>query len=327
MKMPWMFFLCLLSLAMPLKAEPIWGLSKPPAQSGVQAALTGEIAQELGIAHVRISENWKHREEVGSFTPLRTRLRALRASGLKVLLTVEADAPAKHCAHATASGCYIKDDEAFARYINVLLRATRNDIDAIQFGTDWDGDKPEEFLHMYRVFSHEARKSAPKLPLVLGGVSGQGALAVAVCKKGVDPLSAQHSVEAFCKGDGAAAANQKSLETVFRVMSRADYDIAAVHLRDMPGAWPSVVSWVQNHARGRPVWSTAFGGEAASPGTDSAQAQAERLALYLDVMRQLPVERAYFDRVSNDPASDLYASGLLAANGQEKPVWLVFKAR
>ena len=74
----------------------------------------------------------------------------------------------------------------------------------------------------------------------------------------------------------------------------------------------------------RPIWVTEFGGPWPWNEPSDPEYQAERLAVYLDTIGALPIDRAYYFKLTDDPGTFHAASGLYDVEGQEKPALSVF---
>jgi hypothetical protein len=223
----------------------------------------------------------------------------------------------------------IAKDAPFEAYIERLLEAVGDDLEAIQFGNEWDNQfigTAEEFLTLHQRFANVVRRNRPDLPIVLGSVTGRAAYTQVHCIDqapisipGIDlgALSAD-----FCTGD--AARNRRTISDVRYVLGHADYDIADIHLYDVNDLWLPATRWIASVADGRPVWVTEFGGPAPKLEPQDPAYQAQRLAQYLTAIASLPIERAYYFKLTDDDTSVHDRSGLYDRHGQPKPALVVF---
>ena len=70
---------------------------------------------------------------------------------------------------------------------------------------------------------------------------------------------------------------------------------------------------------------TEFGGPNPDVEPDNPAYQAQRLALYLETLRSLPVARAYYFKLMDDPSSYHDKSGLYSIIRRPKPALEVFR--
>ena len=330
-----LFALAFLCAAAPLRAGPVIGIAYPPAGDAAARAFTVRVLADLGVRHVRIGETWARRPlhaAPDDFAPLKRRIGALRAGGLRVLLTVSSDGPEGACLRRNDHACALAPDAPFEAFITALLAAVGDDIEAIQFANEWDNRFPgnsADFLALHARFAATVRAEHPALTLVLGGITGRAPYSAVICEGGLvpdlgpdaDPATILHEM---CQRDPAR--NLAARAMVSEALARADYDVADLHLYDAANAWPGAVAWMLARTGGRPLWLTEFGGpnprlEPSSPGY-----QATRLALYLDTAATLPVARAYYFKLTDDPGSHHSRSGLYDSRARPKPALEVFRA-
>jgi hypothetical protein len=108
------------------------------------------------------------------------------------------------------------------------------------------------------------------------------------------------------------------------VLGQADYDIVDIHLYGVNDLWLPATRWIASVADGRPVWVTEFGGPAPELEPQDPAYQAQRLAQYLTAITSLPIERAYYFKLTDDDTSVHDRSGLYDRHGQPKPALGVF---
>ncbi|MEX3014554.1 hypothetical protein [Gymnodinialimonas hymeniacidonis] len=321
----------LLLLATPLRADPIIGIAFPPVSTPEHRAFTTAALADLNVQHIRIAEAWSRRPlnpTPEDFAPLARRIADLRAAGLSVLLTVELSAPAAACGETNEHACVIRDDAPFEAYVSTLLQTVGDDLDAIQIGNEWDFRFPgstREFLALHARAAAVIRAERPDLTLVLGGVTGRAGLSHALCFEGdphgVPGLRDEEARQYFC--NRGMAFNEAAQAAVSAALAIADYDVVDIHLYDAPGLWAGAVAWMQAHTN-RPVWVTEFGGPWPWNEPSDPAYQAERLAVYLDTIAALPIDRAYYFKLNDDPGSYHALSGLYDVEGQPKPALSVF---
>lgn len=318
-----------------LAAGPVIGISYPPAGDDAARAFTVAALADLGVTHIRIGESWARRPLHATpkdFAPLVRRIGALRAGGLRILLTVSSDGPDKACLRRSDLACAIAPDAPFEAFLAALLDAVGDELDAIQFANEWDNRFPgstAEFLALHARFAKTVRRLRPDLTLVLGGVTGRAPYSVAICEAGITPdlgpeVDPAQITNEFCTHE--AERNRAARDMVSAALARADYDVADLHLYDAVNAWPGAVDWVEARTAGRPVWLTEFGGPSPEVEPTSPEYQASRLALYLDMVARLPVARAYYFKLTDDPGSYHSLSGLYDRRGRPKPALEVFRA-
>ncbi|PID37411.1 MAG: hypothetical protein CR993_00585 [Rhodobacterales bacterium] len=319
-----------LLIATPARAEPLIGMSFPPVTTAQHRAFTARALKNLGIRHIRISENWKLRgvsPGPQDFAPLVERLDDLNAAGLKILLTIPSDGPRAVCVRQGTHGCAIAADAPFEAYLKPLFQAVRGRVEAVQFGNEWETQFPgsaAEFIALTNRFYAAAKQHAPGLPVVLGGITGTVPYYHAYCIEKRDPnvpkLDAAGVQQALCAKPPRA--EQARVEAVF---ARAKYDIADLHLYDAPGLWRAAYDWTRARARA-PVWITEFGGPNPRFEPSGPAYLAQRIPIYLAAMRRLPAPRAYYFKLTDDPASYHSQSGLYTRTGQPKDSLAAFRA-
>ncbi|MFA8443325.1 MAG: glycosyl hydrolase [Yoonia sp.] len=306
------------------------GISFPPVADAAQRQFTIEALRPLNVQHIRFAENWRRRGMTPDFAPLVRRVEALHDAGLQILLTVQSDGPDAACAERNAHSCLIKPDAPFEIYLSSLLASVGDKIDAIQFGNEWDSQfvgTTDEFLTLHGRFAQVVRAERPSLPIVLGGVTGRAAYYQVFCLEGtelaIEGVDVTTMADQFCNRD--AARNQAVALAVQKGLAQADYDIADIHLYDVEDLWPAAVDWFTAQTQGRPVWITEFGGPTPRVEPDDPAYQAMRLRAYLETVAGLPVERAYYFKLTDDDSSVHQRSGLYDRRGREKPARAVFE--
>lgn len=332
---PLALILALLGAPLSALAGPVIGIAYPPAGNEAARTFTVKALAELGVRHVRIGETWARRPlhpTPEDFAPLKRRVGALRAGGLKVLLTVSSDGPEGACFRRSEHACAIAPDAPFEAFIGALLTAIGDDIEAIQFANEWDNRFPgstAEYLALHARFAATVRAQRPNLTLVLGGITGRAPYTVVICAGALAPdlgpeVDPARITQELCQRDPAR--NSKARAMVAEVLAQADYDVADLHLYDAANAWPGAVDWVRARTAGRPLWLTEFGGPNPRFEPTSPDYHATRLALYLDTVARLPVERAYYFKLTDDPGSYHSRSGLYDRRARPKPALEVFRA-
>ncbi len=327
--------LALLVAPLPALSGPVIGIAFPPAGDDAARAFTIAALDGLGVRHVRIGETWARRPLHATpedFAPLQRRIGALRAGGLRVLLTVSADGPDSACLRRSDKACAIAPDAPFEAFLGALLAAVGDDLEAIQFANEWDSRFPgstAEFLALHARFAATVRRLRPDLTLVLGGVTGRAPYSVVFCEGGLVPdlgpeVDATPIMQDLCERDPER--NRAARDMVSAALAQADYDVADLHLYDAVNAWPDAVDWVRARTGGRPVWLTEFGGPNPEVEPTSPEYHASRLGLYLDTVARLPVARAYYFKLTDDPGSYHSLSGLYDRHGRPKPALEVFRA-
>ncbi|MEJ6389384.1 hypothetical protein [Gymnodinialimonas ulvae] len=323
--------LFLLLFTAPLRAEPIIGIAFPPVAQPDHRAFTIAALSDLDVRHIRIAEAWSRRAlhpTPNDFAPLARRIAELRAADLHILLTVELRAPDAACGPSNEPACVIRDDAPFEAYLRTLLHVVGDDLDAIQIGNEWDNRFPgstSDFLAIHARAAAVIRAERPDLTLVLGGVTGRAGLSHALCfegdEHGVPGLRDEEARQWLC--NRGMAFNEAAQAGVSAALAIADYDVADIHLYDAPGLWPGAVAWMQRQTD-RPVWVTEFGGPWPWNEPSDPAYQAERLAVYLDTIAALPIDRAYYFKLTDDPETFHATSGLYDVEGQAKPALSVF---
>ena len=320
------FILC---VAAPAHAEPEIGMAFPPVGSADQLAFTQTALGELGISQIRIAENWKRRGLTPTpqeFAPLVRRITNLRARGLRIMLTVQADGPNAACEQRNDHGCLIAADAPFESYVTALLEAVGPQLDSIQFGNEWDNQfagTPAQYLALQNRFARVVRDHQPDLTIVLGGITGGTPYFSAVCIHGIDVTLNQISAEEIAALICANQALHDRAPAIAQVFAQADYDIVDIHLYDAPPLWPAAIAWVQARSS-RTIWVSEFGGPNPDLEPRDPAYQASQLTQYIATIRTLPIARAYYFKLMDDPGSYHANSGLFTRTGQPKPALPVF---
>ncbi|MCG3266843.1 hypothetical protein [Yoonia sp. I 8.24] len=310
-------------------AGPEIGISFPPVSAAEHRAFTTNALRPIGVTHIRFADNWRRRGLQPDFAPLQRRMTALRQAGFTILLTVQSDGPDAACAARNTHSCLITEDAPLEVYLEGLLTAVGDDLDAIQFGNEWDNQfvgTAEEFLALHQRFASVVRRNRPDLPIVLGGVTGRAAYAQVHCVDqapvSIPGIDLEGLSTDFCIGD--ADRNRRTISDVRYVLGHADYDIADIHLDDVNDLWLPATRWISSVAGGRPIWVTEFGGPAPDLEPQDPAYQAQRLARYLTAIANLPIARAYYFKLTDDDTSVHDRSGLYDRRGQPKLALDVF---
>ena len=137
-------------------------------------------------------KNWRIRQpradRPANFAPLQKRIADLKTAGFHVLLTVQSDAPPWAC-EKPQNPCQIAENAPFEIYVSELLTAVGKDLDAIQFGNEWDQKYPgtaADYLRSYQRFANTVRQQRPNLTLVLGGITGTAPYFLSICEHGLE---------------------------------------------------------------------------------------------------------------------------------------------
>lgn len=321
-------------MGQPIAAEPIMGIAFPPVSNAAQRAFTIETLGALGVRHIRIEESWARRPlhpTARDFAPLVRRIEQLRAGGLSILLTISSDAPVGACANADKQDCAIGPDAPFDAYMTQVLNAVGSDLDAIQFANEIDNDFPlssQEFLDLHARFAQVVRRHSPNMPIVLAGLTGAVPYTLAACRDGINPqlgpaVNWEDVKETVC-ADLLRHAPQKT-QIVSAALLQADYDIADIHLYDAPGLWPASIRWLTGKTNGRPIWVTEFGGPNPQLEPKDEVYHAAQLKRYLEAISRLPIQRAYYFKLTDDRESYHATSGLFTRRLDAKPALQTFR--
>ena len=314
------------------------GMSFPPVRNMAEISFTLNQLKRLGIRDIRIAENWKNREpERGDFNwaPLENRIRALGNDGLRILLTIQSDGPDWACGARNSKSCIFTDWSDFENYMEELLARVGSELDAIQFGNEWDNQfvgTARQFLILQNRFYDLVKKYRPGLDVVLGGITTRSLLYEAICLNGTRinqneyglqrPIDLNRLItEDVCTRQRQSYAND--LTDVRNMLSQARYDIADIHLYDTPDLWDEFMESLGKMTQ-RPLYATEFGGPNPDLELRDPAYQALRLSGYLKTISQLPLKRAYYFKLTDggDAYHDL--SGLFDEKGNPKPALDVF---
>ncbi len=323
-----MFFTCLFGFQSAALAQPILGMAFPPVAESAHREFTIANLRALEIRHIRIAENWKRRgvsPNIEDFAPLVHRIEALTNAGFKILLTVQADGPDVVCDNLNAQSCRIAADAPFEEYLIMLLTAVGANIEAIQFGNEWDhqfAGSFREYTELQNRFAKTVREFDPELPIVLGGITATAPYYYAICEQLADPFPYPNAAVECVQEENEFALRQTEVKWVF---AQADYDIIDLHLYDAAGLWPLAVEWVEKYSDDHPIWVTEFGGPHPALEPLDPTYQAERLAVYLNAAKSLPVTRLYYFKLTDDVDSYHSHSGLFTQDGVAKPALEVMR--
>ncbi|MEM7075001.1 MAG: glycosyl hydrolase [Pseudomonadota bacterium] len=313
-------------------AGPRIGIAFPPVSRRDHVAFTVSALRDLAIRDIRIAENWKRRgitPTAEDFEPLRRKIGTLRRAGLRIMLTVQTDGPPEVCGPSNKFGCAFRPDAPFEAYLTQLLAAVGDRIDAIQFGNEWDhqfAGSIAEYVALHDRFARTVRAHRPDLTLVLGGITNRAPYAHAVCSRAQSfDLPGSHDTSAEQSFCAQSEKNDFARQAVRTVAAQADYDVFDVHLYDAPGLWETAVGWVARLAQGKPIWITEFGGPHPALEPRDPAYHARQLARYMATVERLPVDRAYYFKLTDDDTSYHSRSGLYDQQGRAKPALGVFR--
>ncbi len=334
------WLILLIGISFSALAQPVIGVSFPPVSNRAEIAFTLQQLNALKVTHIRISENWRNREpRRGSFNwaPLEERIRRLNTGGLKVLLTIQSDGPDWACAARNSKSCVFKDFDNFAPYLNELLARVGDKIGSIQFGNEWDNQfvgSAAQFLDFQNRFYDVVKQNRPDLQVVLGGITSRALIYDAMClgNRELDqsayelqnPVDLNRFIQSeICTRQQRSYASD--LRDVENMLTQAKYDIADVHLYDTPDLWPVFIRRFALMTT-KPLYVTEFGGPNPELELKNPVYQASRLATYLQTISRLPVERAYYFKLTDGNAYH-NLSGLFDEQGNRKPAYTVFLNR
>ncbi len=333
-------FFTIFAISIPAFSQPLIGISFPPIKSLEQIAFTIEQLNALDVTYIRIAENWKNREpRQGEFNwpPLEKRINTLSAAGIKILLTVQSDGPGWACAIRNAKSCEFKDWQDFEPYMKGVLERVGAKLDAIQFGNEWDNQfvgSAAQFLEFQNSFYDLVKQYRPRLKVVLGGITSRTLIYDAMCIGNIRLDQSDYQtrrkvdLNQFIQSDICTrqrASYASDLQDVRNVLTRARYDIADIHLYDTPDLWAQFTDRFSTMTT-KPIYVTEFGGPNPELELSNPEYQASRLKTYLQTVSQLPIERAYYFKLTD---GDAYhgLSGLFDEQGNRKPAYDVFLNR
>ncbi len=334
-------FLFSFSVASGLMAQPIIGISYPPIKDSTTRDFTLQKLPQIGVTYIRIGEQWKNREpQRGKFNwkPLKNRIDSLSKQNLKIVLTIQTNGPDWACAKSNYETCIYKDFSDFEPYINQLLSRYGDKLDAIQFGNEWDNlfvGSAQEYVNLQNKFYDLVKKNNPNLTVILGGITARAYLYQAICEQGekVDQseyqFKKQINLNVFLNNEICKRKRQsyiKDQTEVRFVFNNAKYDIADIHLYDIPDLWPLFIKMMKRDTK-KPIYVTEFGGPNPDLERSDPQYQANRLEVYLKTISTLPVLRAYYFKLTDGGSAYHNLSGLFDENGKEKPALKVVKDR
>jgi len=328
------------------------GLSFPPVTQASHREFTQRQLTRLGIEHIRFAENWSLREPTeGQFVwgPLDQRMAWAKAQNLSVMLTIQSTGPKWACeAHKhNAKSCVFSHREKFRHYIEALLQRYPHQIARLQFGNEWQSlhgyiGSAEQFINGTHDLYAAVQQYSSTTKVVLGGFSSESLNLLAYCEGAIDRYYEshhrryyeKHQQALYCRSPGV----QSGIRRVDRVLAQSRYDMIDIHLYDDAENWPlyfHAITQAVLALRGEvfPVIVSEFGGpnlHRETPYSDRYQAQ--RLALYLEVLSQLEIEGAYYFQLvqGSDAHPSHRESGLFRRFGDtliEKPAFEVLQNR
>lgn len=322
-------------------SRPTIGMSFPPVKDTQHLSFSLEKLRQLDVVHVRISEDWALREpQRGKFNwaPLERRINVFWDAKIKVLLTVQANGPKWATSKCNSKSCDFKNWQDVEPFLGELLKRVGHKIDAIQFGNEWDEQYvagTKRYTELQNKFYSFVKARRKNLPVVIGGITSNVLLYQSICLNGatfksVDiQLKKPIDVNKLLQNDFCNRKKQKHVATLANVKSAlrsASYDILDVHLYDLPELWPQLIKVARNFSK-KPIFVTEFGGPNPQFEKHDEAYQARRLAIYLKTIKTLPVRRAYYFKLTDDPSSYHSKSGLYTTSGKAKPALTVFSNR
>ncbi len=319
------------------------GISFPPVKTERELEFTFSKFKDLGINKVRFETKWAFREpKKGEFnwSPLDRRIDFFNKVGISMFLTVDATGPDWACKENNEKTCTYKDLDDFRNFVGELSKRYSNKIDKIQFGNEWDnvfvGTK-EEFVEYSNIFYKEFKKNSPETKVVLGGLTRSSFLYEDIClnnKKlnfsNLDIVNDLSDKELFDQVKNEICVERKekmerTYKDVLYVLKNIKYDLVDLHLYDDAENWNLAVENLIKKIN-KPLIVSEFGGPNPEFEKYSDEYQVERVKKYIEVVKSLPIEEAYYFKLLDSANSYHDKSGLIKEGGKKhKPAYDIFK--
>ena len=328
---------------------PYTGNQKIPSSNQITRSQFGAFhAKELGVDHVRWSDDWKFREPKKgkgyNWGPTSNRLKEyVTSKQIKVLMTFEANGPSHRCARKKKHSCVYKNNLDLKKYTKDYLNQFKGLLYKVQFGNEMLSPSlylgtPQEYVSAQRLFAKAVKETAPSLPVVLGGLSAGTIRRYAACVKNITfPLigskgrvyDTREKLDKFCSKKWV----QKENAGVQFILKNAIYDEVDLHLYDDYENWPLLYESFRSEVpESKAIIISEFGGPNSrwdsKMGKDSSDEayQAEMLKKYIKTIRNIGVEAYFFKLGENNDGSPHQYSGLMDRE-RKKLSYYIFKER
>ncbi|MCD4760224.1 beta-galactosidase [archaeon] len=315
-----------------ITCEKTYGLSFPPFSNPDQIDFTLNQLETFNIDRIRIAIDWKNREpEKGEYywAPMDYRMKKAKEKNISVFLTVPSNGPEWACSNIkNDKTCVFNGEESFSEFLTEIL--SRYQIDKIQFGNEWEttyAGTMQEFVRFNNLFYDLVKETSPETDVVLGGITRAYPMVEFYCNQGNDfdfsdiEFDNGYSKEKIILKVETDYCDSDYKEKVLYVFENAKYDMIDIHLYDDPLNWES---YVDNLPKEKPIIVTEFGGPSSVFEKTNQKYQAERMQEYLRVIETLPIEEAYYFKLTDSADAYHKNSGLFDDKLNKKKSYNVF---
>lgn len=323
------------------------GLSYPPVQNATQQQFTRSQAQDLKVKWVRFSEHWDLREDDSgqrNWTPLQDRINSL--GGLKIMLTIEAMAPARYCTAPPSAddvSCIFSSVglNAFDDYVRELLQVVGGQIEILQFGNEWTSDyhfrgDAQDYVAAYQIVDQAVADSGLPIRVTPGGLATAALRVMAACAGQLESIVVAQSPDQVQTLSGQALQElcdstevEQGQQKLLGVLQNVRYDLFDIHLYDVEDEWPAIVTTLRQAPYNvvTPLMSSEFGGPSSFFQATSPNCQAQAIDRYVATISTLDLDIAmHFKLVQSDTAHASHVeSGLFTQDLRAKPARQIFK--
>lgn len=315
-----------------------WAIGFPPTVNAEQRNFSSELLQDLNVKLIRINEDWRFREpeqEQFNWQPLDNRVAWAVENGIEILLTIQSIGPDWACGESNDNSCVYTNWEAFENYIRNLLERYPQGISKIQFGNEWQTESwylgtAEEFVRGNNIVFDLTKEIRPEIDVVLGGFSTTALAYLAGCAGKIDSFYDQNSILIDAETLAQQCQTQEFIDAKARVdyvLANAKYDYGDAHFYDDVENW----SIYFNHFSelvSKPIMVTEFGGPNLELEPNTESYQAEQLTKYMNAIKQMNLEEAYFFKLVEGSMNPVHVkSGLIRSSDLgKKESYYIFKS-
>ncbi|MGB3183917.1 MAG: glycosyl hydrolase [Cyclobacteriaceae bacterium] len=301
------------------------GISFPPVADEEQRDFTAPLLKDLGVAKIRIGENWSFREPVQgdyNWASLDERINWATENNLEVLLTIQSNGPDWACgATQNENSCVYNDNGAFRQYVEDLLQRYSGKIAKVQYGNEWMSDywytgNGQQYTEANDILYQAVQTYSPGTQVVLGGFTTISLRFLAGCDGLIDSfyddegnLYDRDFLDANCGGKQVQTVSDK----IDYVLNNALYDEVDIHLYDDVENWITYYEYMTTRTD-KPIIITEFGGPNANLEPDTERYQSEQLQKYIFTIDSMDVQEAYFFKLVEGTRNPAHRTSGLITN-------------
>ena len=229
-----------------------YGVAYPNFENKKARELVNTELKQLKQFHIRLSANWakiEARKGRYDFEPLEEQLNFARSRGLKVLLTIESEAPEWACRNAD---CTKFSQTAFRKLIAHLVLKYEGQFQQIQFGSEWDyygwDGSIKTIIDFQNNLYDVVKILAPDIEVLLGGISSLTPATALFCDQTEFPNLVLSSK--YLEPRGYVLTNTCRLKKQLKanlndVLFEARFDGVDLHLNGLCQYWPDYIKWLK----------------------------------------------------------------------------------